>query len=70
MPTTPIILIHSKDPETGLTRCGNEWAGDTYRGYQHTPRLQCPGCLMALEQELFPPKPAPCSCAKTPRYCR
>lgn len=60
MPSTPIILLHSEDPTTGLTRCGHAWGGDTYRGYQHWPRIKCPGCLAALEAELF----------SKPRYCR
>lgn len=49
MPTRPVVLVHSVDPDTGLTRCGHEWAGDTHQA-RYVPRLQCPGCRMVIEE--------------------
>lgn len=43
MPTTPIILTHTRDPETGLTMCGYRWAGDVYHA-RYVPRVACPAC--------------------------
>lgn len=47
LPTGPVIVVHSIHPDTGLTRCGHRWPGDTHQA-QYVPRVKCQGCLMEV----------------------